>query len=83
MCIKTKNNKSSRTEPLKTPALICGHFEVWPLRRTLWYLNDSKIASEIYRTILETLLNSCKIPSIPLLLADNKLVTDIGNRESI
>ena len=38
--IKTKNNKGPRTEPCRTPALICDYFEVWTLRRTLWGLSD-------------------------------------------
>ena len=34
--IQTKNNKGPKIELRGTPALICGHFEVWPFRKTLY-----------------------------------------------
>ena len=39
-------------------------------------LNDPKTAPKIYWAILKTFVNGSKIPLIPPLLVDNKLVTD-------
>ena len=38
--IYTKNNKGPRIEPCGVLGLICDHFEVWQLRKTLWNLSD-------------------------------------------
>ena len=35
-----ENNESSKTEPLRTLALICDHFKNRPLRRSISYLLD-------------------------------------------
>ena len=48
--IYIKNNNGPRIEPYGIPALICDHFEVRSMKRTVWYLlhkNEPKYFSHI------------------------------------
>ena len=46
-------------------------------------LNEQKTALKTYWAILKTFVNSSKIPLIPPLLADNKLVTDFLDKANL
>ena len=46
-------------------------------------LNDPKTAQKTYWTILKIFVNSSKIPLIPPLLVDNKLVTDFLDKANL
>ena len=46
-------------------------------------LNDSKKVPNIYMVILKTFVNGSKIPLIPPLLVDNKLVTDFLDKANL
>ena len=46
-------------------------------------LNDSKTAPKTYWAILKTFVNGSKIPLIPPLLVDNKLVTDFLDKANL
>ena len=46
-------------------------------------LNDPKTAPKIYWAILKTFVNGSKIPLIPPLLVDNKLVTDFLDKTNL
>ena len=41
-------------------------------------LNDPQTASKTYWSILKTFVNGTKIPVIPTLLGNNKLITDLN-----
>ena len=46
-------------------------------------LNDPKKVPNIYMTILKTFVNGSKIPLIPPLQVDNKLVTNVLNEANL
>ena len=46
-------------------------------------LNDPKTSAKTYRSILKAFYNDSKIPLIPPLLVDNKIVSDFTKKANI